>query len=143
MWDIAAEVLRAAQALGIRAEPLTVESSAALWSSILQRYAAGNDKWPLWEHLRNDIGVQLVDGWKLLPRFLGTGGPLALVFEPADERRYIRFHAAPDIVRTLEDCFRFEFYVTDDSLSFLLCFNHHDFLIGAGLAREWVKSLRC
>ena len=29
----------------------------------------------------------------------------------------------------LEEVHRSEFYVTDDDCSFLLCFNHHDFLV--------------
>ena len=35
----------------------------------------------------------------------------------------------------------FEFYVTDADASYLVCFNHHDFLVCLGDARGWLKGL--
>lgn len=32
------------------------------------------------------------------------------------------------------------FYLTNASTDYLLCFNHHDYLIACGAAREWVVN---
>ena len=31
----------------------------------------------------------------------------------------------------------FEFYLTNRDTTYLVCFNHHDFLIGTGEATQW------
>ena len=32
-----------------------------------------------------------------------------------------------------------EFYITDDEISYLLCFSHHDILYAAGAAKGWLE----
>jgi hypothetical protein len=45
-----------------------------------------------------------------------------------------------DAVAVLAESTGFEFYLTDIDATFLLCFNHHDFLIAAGDARPWLLT---
>ena len=54
-----------------------------------------------------------------------------------DERAFEQFFGVP-----LKKMYGFEFYVFDSSISYLICFNHHDQLIGVGSAKEWVNSLQ-
>lgn len=141
MWNIVGEVSRAIESLGVKAKLLGPEESTKLWSLVADTYAGGNSEWPLWEHLRDDASVQIEDPLRRLSDFLGQT-PALLLFEPNDEGRYFEFSSGKDIPRVLEECFRFEFYVADRNLYFLFCVNHHDFLIGAGTAKDWVANLK-
>jgi hypothetical protein len=44
-------------------------------------------------------------------------------------------------VRVLEECFNFEYYLTDQDCSYFICFNHHKYLVTAGTAADWLKNL--
>lgn len=37
--------------------------------------------------------------------------------------------------------FGFEFYITNFETEYVICFNHHDCLLGCGTAKKWVESL--
>jgi hypothetical protein len=141
MWEVAGEVLKVIEALGIRARPLTPEEGKELWGLVAVIYAGGNTRRFMWERLLDATGVQFPEGWRRLADFLGTA-PALLLFDPHDEKTYFEFDSGVDIPRVIEECFGFEFYVTDRQTSFLLCFNHHDFLIGAGAARAWVAGIK-
>ncbi|MGE0791849.1 MAG: hypothetical protein AB7S26_39610, partial [Sandaracinaceae bacterium] len=51
------------------------------------------------------------------------------------------FEAGAPLVAIIADCSGFEFYVTDHENSYVIAYNDHDYLIGAGRARSWVESL--
>jgi hypothetical protein len=53
-----------------------------------------------------------------------------------------KFRNGSDLLRVLEDCPALEFYVSDEEASYLLCSNHHDFVIGWGAASQWVGRLQ-
>ncbi|WP_346768745.1 DUF6756 family protein [Paenibacillus sp. HB172176] len=36
--------------------------------------------------------------------------------------------------------FNVEFYITNKRCDYLLCFNHHDYLIACGEAINWIKD---
>ncbi len=38
----------------------------------------------------------------------------------------------------LGETYPFEVYLTDELVDFVLCFNHHDYLIATGRAKEWL-----
>ena len=44
------------------------------------------------------------------------------------------------LVRLLGDLPPMEFYLTNAATEYLLCFNHHDYLIACGSAREWLAT---
>ena len=44
------------------------------------------------------------------------------------------------MVAILGETSLFEFYVTDKNASYLLAFNHHDYLIACGEAKNWLKT---
>ncbi len=48
-----------------------------------------------------------------------------------------------DALRSLlANSYHFEFYVTDVDASYLICFNHHDFVIAWGTACPWLRQLK-
>ncbi|GAB9134881.1 hypothetical protein BDS110ZK25_20780 [Bradyrhizobium diazoefficiens] len=61
--------------------------------------------------------------------------------EIGNEYRGMKFSCGADLLRVLEDCPALEFYVCDEKASYLLCSNHHDFVVGWGAALPWVA--RC
>jgi hypothetical protein len=82
---------------------------------------------------------QDVDGWRQISFFPGDRA-CVVFWEPGTEKRALRFGSRSDLVAVLDECHRSEFYVTDDEVTYLLCFNHHDYLIGQGLAASWVSE---
>ena len=68
--------------------------------------------------------------------------PGLLLFNPYDAKEVFRFASGVDLSMVLGDTFGFEFYVTDETVSYCVCFNHHDMLLGAGAVESWVESLR-
>lgn len=53
----------------------------------------------------------------------------------------MKFTSASDLIDTLEEMYGTEFYVTNEDVSYLFCFNHHDVLIAYGDASEWLDSV--
>jgi hypothetical protein len=92
----------------------------------------------LWERLRASRGVQNSEGWRRVGEF--SGGATNLLVRDAQGACAFRFARSEDIPLALAQCSGFEFYVCDDGLNYLLAFNHHDFLIGAGTAAAWLAS---
>ncbi|MDA9505026.1 hypothetical protein XI09_10005 [Bradyrhizobium sp. CCBAU 11386] len=84
------------------------------------------------------VGRQKPDGWELIPKYVGTSQCL-MFLEGA--RSIWKFSCGTDLLRVLEDCPALEFYVCDEEASYLLCSNHHDFIVGWGAALPWVA--RC
>jgi hypothetical protein len=82
--------------------------------------------------------TQRLDGWDLIPRYVG-GRECLMFLEGA--RSIWKFRNGTDLLRVLEDCPTIEFYVSDKEASYLLCSNHHDFVIGWGDASRWVERL--
>ncbi|MEO6457793.1 MAG: hypothetical protein ABIO92_05915 [Chloroflexia bacterium] len=50
----------------------------------------------------------------------------------------IEFEQGTQISRVLGECFNFEFYVTNPEVEYILCHNHHDFLVATGTATSWL-----
>lgn len=122
----------------IEAAPLSDSESRATLSALTTSYAAAG-RGPLWERLRDAESLQSRDGWKHAG-FLDEPARL-LVFQGNRVFGY-RLRRATDLPKLLEECYGFEFYVTDDEVTYVVVFNHHDMLIGAGRAAAWVRSLR-
>ena len=40
----------------------------------------------------------------------------------------------------LGETYPFEVYLTDELVDFVLCFNHHDYLIATGRAKAWLAG---
>ncbi|MBH5368671.1 hypothetical protein [Bradyrhizobium glycinis] len=78
------------------------------------------------------------DGWELIPKYVGMSRCL-MFLEGAGS--IWKLACGVDLLRVLEDCPPFEFYVCDEEASYLLCCNHHDFIVGWGAALPWVA--RC
>ncbi len=94
----------------------------------------------MWEDLSDCASVQDADGWQWISRFVGPRA-CVLLFDVAEEVEMFDVPSGEALESLLANTFHFEFYVTDVDASYLICFNHHDMLIGCGSARAWVEGL--
>lgn len=112
----------------------------AIRTTVESKYAKHGSE-PLWERLCEVESVHNPSAWRLLDFFVG--GEAAIVFFNHDEdQTALKLEAQASVSSLLSECTGFEFYLTDESTSYLLCFNHHDCLIGCGRARQWMITLQ-
>jgi hypothetical protein len=88
-----------------------------------------------WDNSEAPRGLRTTDGWQLIPAYVGTSECVMFV---AGASACWTFRDGSDLLRVLEECPALEFYVSDKDASYLLCSNHHDFVIGWGDAAGWV-----
>jgi hypothetical protein len=121
---------------GIEAEMLNEGGRKALLVRLLERLGVDVTSRAPWEF--GGKGKQRPDGWELIPKYVGANACL-MFLEGAHE--IWKFQSGRDLLRVLNDCPALEFYVCDEDGSYLLCHNHHDFVIGWGGASQWVEQL--
>ena len=120
----------------VPAQALNEGDRKALLVRLFERLGVDMKRRAPWEH--GGEGTQRPDGWELIFKYVGANACL-MFLEGADE--VWRFQSGRDLLRVLKDCPALEFYVCDDDASYLLCHNHHDFVIGWGGASQWVERL--
>lgn len=141
MKPIAREVQRAIDETGVGARRLTAEEYLELRRRIQERFTGGASRWPLWESFKFPSAVHDPDAWRSIGEFVGTSECL-LLFNPVDAEDAFEFTSGSDLTTVLGETFGFEFYVVDAGLSYCICHNHHDILLGAGAASTWVGAYR-
>ncbi len=139
MWKIAEQVQTAIVMLSVAAARVSPQRSDVIRDRILSRYSSQIRRGALWEHLADAVSVQDADAWKWIAEYDGNC-PGVLFFNPEDEPAMFEFMHRRDVTAVLAECTGFEFYLTDNEATFLVCFNHHDFMIAAGDARAWLLS---
>jgi hypothetical protein len=50
-------------------------------------------------------------------------------------------YSGSDLLKIISGSVGFEFYVCDEEVKYLICYNDHDYIIAWGYAREWVRQL--
>lgn len=135
---LVAEILSAERehALGIRLLPAADRDR--LRERIGARY--GRSNW-LWETAGGGASVRDADGWRWIGEFVGPRSCI-LLFNPGEEAEMFHVPSGRALHDLLANTFGFEFYVTDAEDTYLLCFNHHDVLVGWGSAAEWIAERR-
>ena len=122
-------------------QKLSLQDSEKIQYDIAKKFGINDSyTYPLWDNLKDKYSIYNRDGWKLISNFT-KNETVFLILEQSDERAVYSFKNGEEVVRVLGECFGFVFYITNESKSYLLCFNDHDYLIGSGQAKEWIKSL--
>lgn len=65
-----------------------------------------------------------------------------MFFDDCDDKNVIKIDNGNDLYRILYEMYGFEFYITNYETNYVICFNHHDCLIGCGMARNWIENLK-
>lgn len=138
MWTIANGMIEEASRQGMFVGVLPPGDAAKIRQLAGNRHGKTSQRWPLWEHM-DGPSFQEKQAWRRLSSFATDGGCI-IFWEPRTEQQALRFHSTRDLTTILEECHRSEFYVTNDDVSYLLCFNEHDYLIGEGRAAEWIAQ---
>lgn len=138
MSRIREQLLSIATEIGVSVIPVPLTEAELLIRRIRDNFTRGSEHEPLWERITDDYGVQNADAWQWLADFIGNS-PCYLFLEPRPETNMVAFPTGYSVVRVLEEMFGIEFYVTGPNVDYLLCFNHHDYLISAGRSIPWLK----
>jgi hypothetical protein len=135
---IANEVLESARKTGSRVSESPADSQEIL-ARLAWRFSRGQAGVPLWETLSESVGVHDPEAWRWPARFAASQSSL-LAFNPDQEEKAFAFADGAELETVLGECSGFEFYVTNSSFDYVLCFNHHDVLVAAGTALEWLRA---
>lgn len=94
----------------------------------------------LWENLLCYEILNDKNGWNYIKNFVGTN-LCVMFFNYNEDKSSITINDGIDLDSILSETYRFEFYITNYEADYIICFNHHDCLIGCGTAKKWIKSL--
>jgi len=141
------KITNAAAEVGIPLVELSPDERYAVREALLARY--GND--PHFEfdchNIADRVSLQHPDGWRWIEEF--AADPTVLLFYDSSwdtprrpDRSMFRVPGGKDLGRLLDAFWGTVYYVTDESLSYVLCFSDDDYLIGTGTAKAWVESLQ-
>ena len=95
----------------------------------------------LWERLNNFESLSDSKGWACIQNYVLNDGCIML-FNQDEENKMFEISNGKDLQIILSETCGFEFYITDNQCSYLICFNHHDILYGCGEAINWINSLK-
>ncbi|UQA58580.1 hypothetical protein [Polyangium aurulentum] len=138
--SIREEILRAASVQGVALEELQEPNAEDVRERLLQRF--GKDlRYELnCNNLADYVAVQHPDSWIWVEEYLSTE-PVLFFYDDERERSVFRFRSGQDLVRVIKECYGFVYYVTNETLDYVVCHNDHDYILGAGKAKAWVESL--
>lgn len=135
------DVLEASKLLKIDIDILSLEKGNEILQRLANNFFKNKLKYPLWENLPEAFGFQTKNGWEYLKEFTKEK-KIILFFNNYDEKTMFDINDGSQVSDLIAECSSFEFYITDDSGSFIICYNHHDYLIGIGKeAIIWLKKL--
>lgn len=106
----------------------------------LEKKFCNKKKLFMWENFKDSFSVYNVYGWRLINKILNEE-PVILFFNKDDFSSGFLFNSIKDIMMILSESIGFEFYLTNEYLDFILCFNHHDYLIATGSIISNLKKL--
>ncbi len=95
----------------------------------------------IWERLKSDYGIHGARYLDLLPS-LPLPKQVIVLFNRYEDKSAVLLEDSSKLLPIINDTYGFEFYVTDKAISFLLCYNHHEILIGCGPAEQWLKEVK-
>ncbi len=137
MSFISEAIEEASQSSGCNVTPLDDSESRSIRDCVESKYASSSGSLPLWERLVGEESKYDPDGWKVIGEF-PCRSMVTIFFDKENEGTMYRVNSCNDVVKIISECPGFVFYVTDAECDFVLCHNDHDYLIGAGSAKEWV-----
>lgn len=111
-------------------------------NGICEKYQLAQSGAYLWEKMSSkSLYVSDIDGWKHISEFVGKE-PCQLFFNSCDENAVYDISDGAALSVLLAETIRYEFYLTNERLSYVICFNHHDCLYGMGSAKNWIEEMR-
>lgn len=137
---ISAEIKKVTLINDIVVEELSGEQIKTIKSNIIQKYIHLQPKPFLWDQLKEAAVITDSDGWLKICDFVGNSKCL-MFFDDYEDKSVLVISNGKALYRLLDEMFGFEFYITNFETDYLLCFNHHDCILGCGTARKWIEAL--
>lgn len=137
---ISTEIKKISLVNDIVVEKLPDEEALTIKRSITQKYVYPQPESFLWNRLKEAAVKRDNNGWQKMCSFVGNSKCL-MFFDDIEDRSVLVINNGKSLYKLLDEMFGFEFYITDFETDYLLCFNHHDCLLGCGTAKRWVNSL--
>ena len=126
--------------MGINAQKLSKQEQSTIREEVERSFSYKISRDPLWERLSDDASIFDVNGWLLIKDY-PYQGRVILFFDKEDEPSMYSIQNCKEAIDLIGECHGFVFYLTNSTVDFILCQNDHDFLIGAGMGKEWVENL--
>ncbi len=122
---------------------LLVEGSAQAYQDMLltlqQKFTHRQPGRVVWENLIAACSTRDAKAWSWIGAFVGTAPTILLTTEYENEPILVEIANGAKIVALVGETANFEFYLTNPATDYLLCFNHHDYLIASGTAMPWLR----
>jgi len=131
-------VQAAIETCGVETQEVFTTEANMLIEGVSNLYATPGAS-PLWDRFENDISRRRSDGEQLVEH-LCPNSPI-LLFNDEGVWKGFKFASGADLCCVLHESPGFEFYVTDGDLSYVVCYNHHEYIIGVGDAYDLVLKL--
>jgi len=149
MSEVVSEIGRAIQALNLERRVTRVGAidAAAIARDVRERFVRGSPQSWWWESFRESSESRHVPdgrGFELIPTIVPSPTERCwLLVDVEGPGRVSVFDASPnDISLLVGESFGFEYYLVAKDVSWLLCENHHDRLIGCGeLVERALRSM--
>lgn len=142
MYTIIDELLENAEKLNIDISTIPTNETEKMVEEIHLKYIDENpDTSFLWEDMSASEYITDADGWQYIGDFVDTA-PCFMMFYEFNKWNIVKVNSGKQLTTLLGESSAFEFYVFDESLSYFICFSHHDQLIGCGKAKELIKNLK-
>lgn len=142
MYLIKDELIDNARSLNVPISILSESDAQSIISLMGLRYIDKcKDGIFIWENFIDASHLQDPLGWSYIGNFIGDTFCL-IMFYDFDSWVVMRINNGSDLTLLLGESYGFEFYVMDQNLTYVVCFNHHDQLICVGEAKRWLDNLR-
>ncbi|MFN5540440.1 MAG: DUF6756 family protein [Candidatus Melainabacteria bacterium] len=138
------EIMNAAEKVGAHISLLDNKKAIQIYERLAEKYTNNkNTRW-IWENISQENSESIHDSaaWRWLDDFIKEKSTFLLFHEIGEQKLVsgFEFYNGIDLVSVLAESFNFEFYLTNESINYFICHNHHDVLIAAGEAKEWLQS---
>lgn len=138
MSQVLEEIENAIDVLGLIEEVVLVKDGAdILYRSLIDVFVDGGDRRWWWEAFSSpseSITINDGKGFERLLQLVPDINELVWFVVEDDQLPYYPIFEAStkNIVKVIDECFAFEYYLVPKDKSWLLCENHHNRIIGVG-----------
>jgi hypothetical protein len=141
MGIILDEIARSASKVVARYEILSTETAERIRREVEGKFSSEMGRSFLWEAFKEFVSVKapFEAVSRFIREFVGTASAI-LFFLPWDESVAIVFPNGSQAMDVLDESFGFEFYITNEDVEYIICHNHHDYLIATGDAVSWLLA---
>lgn len=150
MENVTHEIERAIGKLGLSESDIRLlpdQEGRIIFEHALKTFVGGNDRKWWWEGFSKKstyVKIENGDGYKLIIEIVpDKEEKIWWIVEEDLLPYYPVYETSPKVAKeVIGECYGFEYYIIDKDDRWLLCENHHDYLIGIGdLVEEKIKQI--